>query len=124
MTWARVNEAFEPSTWSRIVVSGRGAGGGADETPAAGGVLKPQAHHGSCIVAAARAPATAILSAVTAKSARAAALKNVCGVMMMLSLVARGVANTVYLCVVQYAEEHHALNLTRRIKVRRDPQAR
>jgi len=87
MTWARVNDAFEPSTCSRIVVSGRGAGSGADETPVEGAVLKPQAHHGSCIVAAARAPATAIPSAATAKSVRAAALKNVCGVMMMLSLV-------------------------------------
>jgi len=62
-----------------------------------GAVLKPQADHGSFMVAAARAPAIAIPSAVTAKSVRAAALKNVCGVMMMLSLVARGVASIVYL---------------------------
>ena len=92
MTWARVKDAFEPSTCSRIVVSGRGAGGGADDTSAEGAVLKPQAHQGSCTVAAARAPATAIPSAVTAKSVRAAALKNVCGIMMLSTLVARGVA--------------------------------
>ena len=83
-------------------MSGRGAGGGADETSAEGADVKPQAHQGSCIVAAALAPATATTSAVMAKSVRAAAMKKV-----------RGEVDVIW-GSVSVEREHHAAHLAHR----------